>query len=180
MTPIAKAIAVALVHVLIVLSLGGKLLYDRSHRPRVWVRTSWIDPELPIRGRYFTLSLPVNAPWFRPSTNSSVTLGVEHGTLSAYKSESNTGLSISNRAGREGQPFLDQPVTFFVPERAQFPALERGDELWAEVTVPRSGPPRPIQLALKRGGDWKPLSYLASPTIPAPPHSFFPASRVSL
>jgi hypothetical protein len=159
MTHIAKAIAVALVQVLIVLSLGGKLLYDRGHRPRVWVRTSWIDPELPIRGRYFTLNLPVDAPWFTPSTNSSVTLGVDHGRLAAYRADANTGLSISSWASREGPPYLDQPVTFFVAERADFPTLERGDEIWAEVTVPRSGPPRPIQLALKRGGDWKPLSY---------------------
>jgi len=159
MTPLAKAVAVALVQVLIVLSLGGKLLYDRGHRPRVWVRTSWIDPELPIRGRYLTLNLPVDAPWFTPSTISPVTLSVDHGRLSAYKSDSNTGLSISSWASQDGPPYLDQPVTFFVAERADFPTLERGDEIWAEVTVPRSGPPRPIQLALKRGGDWKPLSY---------------------
>ena len=31
-------------------------------------------------------------------------------------------------------------------------------ELWAEVTVPRKGPPRPIQLAIKNGTDWRPLN----------------------
>jgi hypothetical protein len=159
MTVLTKAIVVALVQVLIILSLGAKLLYDRSHRPRVWVRTSWVDPELPIRGRYFTLNLPVYAPWFTPSTSNSVTLGVEHGMLAAFKSEANTGLSISYWTSREGQPYLDQPVTFFVPEHGEFPEMHRGDELWAEVTVPRAGPPRPIQLALKRGAEWKPLGY---------------------
>jgi hypothetical protein len=29
--------------------------------------------------------------------------------------------------------------------------LPPGQELWAEVTVPSSGPPRPIQLALSDG-----------------------------
>src|SRR5262245_53213727 len=149
MNSITKAIAVALVQVLIVLSLGAKLLYDRSHRPRVWVRTSWVDPQLPIRGRYFPLNLPVSAPWFTRATSSTVTLGVEHGTLAAYQSEANTGLSISYWSSREGQPFLDQPVSFFVPEHGDFPEMQRGDELWAEVTVPRAGAPRPIQLALK-------------------------------
>src|SRR5215467_7286575 len=56
-----KGLAVALIHILIVLSLGGKLLYDRATRPRIWVRTASFDPDLPIRGRYLTLSLEVHA-----------------------------------------------------------------------------------------------------------------------
>ena len=38
----------------------------------------------------------------------------------------------------------------FVPETQQeFEARRAGAELWAEVTIPRKGPPRPIRLALK-------------------------------
>jgi len=38
--------------------------------------------------------------------------------------------------------------------------LSKGQELWAEVTVPPKGPPRPIQLALKEAdGAWKPLAF---------------------
>ena len=66
MKPLYKGIAVAVVHILIVLSLGGKLLYDRATRPRIWVRTATVDPDLPIRGRYFTLNLEVRAPDFIP------------------------------------------------------------------------------------------------------------------
>jgi hypothetical protein len=51
-------------------------------------------------------------------------------------------------------------VDFFIAEHAELPRLNRAtDELWAEVTVPRKGPPRPIQLAIKRGSEWIPLNY---------------------
>jgi hypothetical protein len=167
MTGLTKSIAVALVHILIIASLGGKLLYDRAHRPRVWVRTGSVDPDLPIRGRYLALSLQVEAPWFDRSkeyNRSDVRLGVESGTLTAYPSTFSTGLSISRWRGPAGSPltaplYLDNPVLFFLPEFAEIPLPHRGEELWAEVTIPKKGPPRPIQLALKKGTEWKPLTY---------------------
>ena len=60
MKTIYKGLAVAVIQILIVLSVGGKLLYDRATKPRVWVRTASIDPDLPIRGRYLTLNLEVH------------------------------------------------------------------------------------------------------------------------
>jgi hypothetical protein len=55
---------------------------------------------------------------------------------------------------------LDRAVDFFIPEHAADPTgLKPGQELWIEVTVPPKGPPRPIQLALKQNGAWKPLAY---------------------
>jgi hypothetical protein len=165
MNTLSKGVAVAVVHLLIVTSLGGKLLYDRAYRPRVWVKTGSIDPDLPIRGRYLTLRLQVQAPWFSAGPNGyardAVRLEAENGSLVAYKSESNTGLSISswNRRAIGDAIYLDPSVAFFLPEHAEFPRIRPGEELWAEVTIPRKGPPRPIQLALKRGTEWKPLSY---------------------
>jgi hypothetical protein len=55
-----KAAAVALIQVLIVCSLGAKLLYDRRTRPRAWFKTERYDPNLPIRGRYVSLLIEVN------------------------------------------------------------------------------------------------------------------------
>jgi uncharacterized membrane-anchored protein len=53
---------------------------------------------------------------------------------------------------------LETPVDFYLPEHASNPSLTRsGQELWVEVTVPPKGPPRPLQLALKEDGVWKPL-----------------------
>ena len=55
---------------------------------------------------------------------------------------------------------LWQPVNFYIPEPAAVPTpLQPNQELWIEVTVPPSGLPRPIQLALKDGGVWKPLAF---------------------
>ena len=52
------------------------------------------------------------------------------------------------------------PVDFYVAEHAALPTpLQPGQELWIEVTVPPNGPPRPIQLALKQDGAWKPLAF---------------------
>jgi uncharacterized membrane-anchored protein len=55
---------------------------------------------------------------------------------------------------------LDEPVDFYIAEHAADPSrLSKGQELWIEVTVPPKGPPRPIQLALKQDGAWKPLAF---------------------
>jgi hypothetical protein len=164
MTPLTKGIAVALLQLAIVGSLGGKLLLDRIQRPRVWVRAASLDPELPIRGRYLTLRLEVKAPWFHPLKqfeSSSVRLGAENGTLVAYKSDLPTDLTISQGGtrGRDIPVYLDDAVDFFLPEHATLPAIVHGEEIWVEVTVPRKGPPRPIQLAIKNGSVWMPMNY---------------------
>jgi hypothetical protein len=55
---------------------------------------------------------------------------------------------------------LDTPVNFYIAERATVPLpLRSGQELWIEVTVPPKGPPRPLQLALKQDGVWRPLAF---------------------
>lgn len=177
-----KGFVIAIVHVLIVLSLGGKLLYDRAHRPRIWVRTASVDPDLPIRGRYLTLRLEIQAPGFQveapqsghPSIvvvkpnvsspqyfNEDVELEIVNGQLLARKTEHNTGNTVQWWPGIQGRDafLLNPSLAFFIPEHSETPRLNRGDELWAEVTIPRKGPPRPIQLALKRGAQWTPLNY---------------------
>jgi uncharacterized membrane-anchored protein len=55
---------------------------------------------------------------------------------------------------------LETPVDFYIAEHAADPTpVKRGQELWVEVTVPPKGPPRPVQLALKDNGAWKPLEF---------------------
>jgi len=175
MNSITKALVVALLHLAIVLSLGGKLLYDRAYRPRIWVRTGSVDPDLPIRGRYLTLSLQVHAPDLRRELNGGpaqksdyawtpVYLSVENNQLIAHRATRNANLYITTWARGTTQTgpdvySLSPPITFFLPEHADGPWLQRGGELWAEVTIPRKGPPRPIQLAVKSGTQWKPLKY---------------------
>jgi len=55
---------------------------------------------------------------------------------------------------------LSNPIDYYIAEHAQSPWPPKpGQELWVEVTVPPHGPPRPIQLALKDNGAWKPLAF---------------------
>ncbi len=65
MKPLTKALVVALIQGIVVCSLGAKLLYDRSTRPRAWFKTERFDPNLPIRGRYLSLQLEVKDPLSR-------------------------------------------------------------------------------------------------------------------
>ena len=125
MTLTRKGLILAAFQCLLALSVSGKLLYDRSTCPRVWVKTAQWDPNLPIRGRYLALRLAPegDAQWY----------------------------------GRTN----GQVVLFFVPEHA-LPfetgrAARNAPELWAEVTIPRKGPPRPIRLALKKAGKLEPI-----------------------
>lgn len=173
MTTRMKGLVVAVLQMAIVLSLGGKLLYDRAHCPRIWVRTGSVDPNLPIRGRYLTLNLEVHAPTINSSAlrsnrsfynGNSVELSVQDGKLIANKTSKNTGLSIASwgRQPSQNDPdlfFLWPSVAFFLPEHAEVPWTRGSQELWAEVTIPKQGPPRPIQLALKNGSAWIPLTY---------------------
>jgi hypothetical protein len=74
---------------------------------------------------------------------------------------SSDGVTVAAEPGtRCEQMRLVTPVDFYIAEHAASPAaLKPGQELWIEVTVPPSGPPRPIQLALKDNGAWKPLAF---------------------
>jgi hypothetical protein len=48
---------------------------------------------------------------------------------------------------------LAEPVAFFIPEHIPDPSRLQGEELWAEVTIPKKGLPRPIRLGVKKGTD---------------------------
>ncbi|MFZ1937701.1 MAG: hypothetical protein ACLPZY_07525 [Terracidiphilus sp.] len=55
---------------------------------------------------------------------------------------------------------LEKPVAIFIADSARSPLpLKPGQELWVEITVPPKGPPRPLQMALKDDGAWKPLAF---------------------
>ena len=102
--------------------------------------------------------------------------GLRAGTIfrANLKVESNRLMAINvavDETEREGQQVmalpgtpceqmrLFQPVPFYVAENAIDPSrLSAGQELWMEVTVPSTGPPRPLQLALKDNGAWKTIA----------------------
>ena len=65
MNSVRKGVLLGALQVLLVLSLGAKLLYDRLTRPRVWVLAAVYDPELPIRGRYIAERLQMPTEGFK-------------------------------------------------------------------------------------------------------------------
>ena len=64
-----KGVILGVVHLLMVASLGAKLVYDRATRPRAWARVVPYDPNLPIRGRYVSLQMEVLAPGLQSPDN---------------------------------------------------------------------------------------------------------------
>jgi hypothetical protein len=161
-----KGLIVAVLHVCIVASLGAKLLVDRATRPRVWVRTAPVDPNLPIRGRYVRLRIEAD-----PSTDLSagdsqvvpIALSVKDGRLTAARDPESTKMyaRLGQRGGARIAVLLE-PVAYFIPEHATDPSIRPpGEELWVEVTVPRAGAPRPIRLGVRKDGVITPLDVIS-------------------
>jgi hypothetical protein len=155
-------VALALIHLLLVATLGLKLLADRARLPRAWARTLPFDPNLPIRGRYVRLRLEVplaggtadaRAGEYRRARLQTAGDRLQ-GTLD---DQGPLRVRLDSTAGTLTAG-LDQPIAFFIPEHIPDPSIRpAGEELWAEVTVPRRGPPRPIRLAVRRAGALEPL-----------------------
>lgn len=176
MTALTRGLIVAIIHVAIVLSLGGKLLFDRRAYPRAWARTAPVDPDLPIRGRYVSLRLEAaigaqlelpgesrtegpDGVTRTPAPARPVALTAIDGGLVAVTAGQGQALYARARE-RDGQRVAElmSPVAFFIPEDADDPSRRApGEELWAEVTIPPNGPPRPIRLAVKTGDQFRPL-----------------------
>jgi GDYXXLXY protein len=157
MTALTKGSILGAVQVAMVLSLGGKLLIDRSTLPRVWVRTAPYDPSLPIRGRYVTLSVAAEPQAFPAGfIYGEAKLSVADGKLYARPTEEG-GVKVSLR-GNPPLAILSEPVAYFIPEHVEDPSNRKPrEELWVEVTVPAKGPPRPIRLGVKKDGVITPL-----------------------
>ena len=169
------SLALLVTQLAIVSSAAARYLYLRWTGQRVWTRTMVYDPDMLMRGRYVSVQLMVDGcenkpPYGPPATTPSpgpvqfsARLQVEGGKLAAIRlaqSDSRSGAQmVSAWPGLTCEQMrLEVPVDFYIGEHAANPAeIKPGQELWVEVTVPRKGPPQPIQLALKEGKTWKPL-----------------------
>jgi hypothetical protein len=60
MKPARTSLALLVIQLALVTSIGAKYLYQRSHCPRVWTRATMYDPELIMRGRYLSMQLQVD------------------------------------------------------------------------------------------------------------------------
>ena len=166
-----KGLLLGVVQLVLVLSLGGKLLYDRMTRPRVWVQGAVYDPDLPIRGRYLGQRIRFAAEGFsytdprQPGGNGWFQnrvwayLEVQNNQLIAKAQGTGPGEWVHLQKNTDGTMVAvsDEPVLVFLSESAVVPTLKPGEELWLEVTVPAKGPPRPIRIGMKKNGVLTPL-----------------------
>lgn len=173
------AVTLLLIQSAIALSVAGSYAVDRITKPRVWVRAQQFDPSTPLRGRYLALQLTVDgcslltsgvppsdsfdARMGMPRTRRiglwPVTLSAEGGHLVVHAAanpspDSSQSVSLWD-SGDCHHAQLVRSVDFFLPEHAASPVPQSRDAaLWVEVTVPSSGPPRPIQLAVSDSTGW--------------------------
>lgn len=156
MRPRQAGFVVCVVHMALVGGVGFKLLADRARLPRGWAVTAPYDPVLPIRGRYVRLRLEL------PLTGAAIDSGGSHG-LRLRVVDGRLAGTIDDRFGQAGAKvesrgagavgLLDQPVAYFIPEAVADPSIRpAGEQLWAEVTLPSHGPPRPIRLGVVKAG----------------------------
>jgi hypothetical protein len=166
MTPLVKGLAVGAIQVLLVAGIGAKFLYDRTHYPRLWVETAPYDPDMPIRGRYVNIALLVDADRPAPSAEADqapnmflARLEMRGDRLVAVQDDENGRHWIrSARCGERSCWQLAEPLAYFIPEHAIDPARPQpGATLWAEVTLPATGAPRPVRLGLRRGDTIEPV-----------------------
>lgn len=158
-----RGLLLALLQAGLVLGLGGQLLVERALRPRGWLRTEPVDPNLPIRGRYISLRLVAPAPSLRGSETALIRLVVRDGRLQAigaadHPPQASAPLTawMHSEAGTT-LAALDQPLAFFLPPDVPDPSARAvasagTERLWVEVTLPSQGLPRPIRLGTSRQG----------------------------
>jgi hypothetical protein len=184
MKHIRSVLVLLAVQLLLVLSVAGKYLYERKVCPQVWARATQVDPNQPLRGRYLAMQLLVDAcslprdqahnvrgysypgaPVQPGSWTWRVSLGVADGRLiPRLEDHLRTPDNIQQLTLRKDKPCDRVPLRseeeYFIPDRAKGPfPLKPGQELWVEVTMPPSGLPRPIQLALSSEAGFQPLSF---------------------
>jgi hypothetical protein len=173
MKTIRPGLILLFVQLLLVLSVAGKYLYERQTRPRVWTRATQFEPNLPLRGRYLAMrlvldacGLPRDTPVRRYPQGASwvwhVSLSASQGKLVPQlvkpSSRSVGTLTLSDDRPCD-RAILSSEELLFISDRAQLPLpLKPGQDLWVEVTVPASGPPRPIRAALSGADGFHPLN----------------------
>ena len=166
MTPLAKGLAVGAAQVLLVAGIGAKFLYERASYPRLWVETAPYDPDLPIRGRYVNIALRIEADRAAPGDGDRAPnmfrarLEAQGGRLVAVQDDDNGRHWVrSGRCGERNCWQLAERLAYFIPEHGEDPSRQpQGATLWAEVTLPPTGAPRPIRLGRMQGEEIVPIA----------------------
>jgi hypothetical protein len=167
MTPFTRGLLVGAAQLLLVASVGAKFLYDRASYPRLWVETAPYDPDLPIRGRYVNIALLVESDRDVPDATFNHAPNMFRARLEARgdrlvvveDDENGKHWVRSGRCGDRNCWQLAAPLAYFIPEHAGDPSRQpQGITLWAEVTLPPTGAPRPVRLGVRRGEAIEPIA----------------------
>ena len=162
MTTRRAGVVLALFQAGLLLLVGLTFWIERLTAPRLWALAQPVDPNLPIRGRYVSLRLrvPLSGVETSGSTMQSVILQGQGDRLVA-ENDGDGDRYAGALIRRDGQTLveLSEPLALFIPPDVKDPSRRSpSDPLWVEVTLPRSGPPRPIQLGVMLRGRVRPLS----------------------
>jgi hypothetical protein len=147
-----KSIALLLIQLAIVSSIAAMYLYQRWTCPKVWVRASAYDPEMPLRGRYLSFQLTadgcqstlssakaaafprdfngaaIRGPYaLRAATEFRANLKVENNRLIAVRIEADESGSAGQQVSAfPGSPCdrmrLAMPVDFYISDTASDPS----------------------------------------------------------
>ncbi len=184
MTVRMRGFALLAIQAALVLTVAAKYEWERHTRPAVWVRAEpfGVDAEhmrtISGEGRYGRLQLHVDGCGLstahaeneleygnagrshkvlkanvRTTTRGGTLVAVDAGTLHAADvQELQWDLRFPCKEAR-----LLEIVDVYLPQNIQVPyTLPTGTTLWALVTVPKSGPPRPIQLGTSDAAGFHP------------------------
>jgi hypothetical protein len=164
-----------------VLSIAAKYAWERHSSPMVWTRATQYDPQQPLRGRYLALTLHADACGLptsdhedRDAVASQFPLRLNHWSWEVRPAAKDGHLvPVLSKDERPGETqtltlypnlpceyaSLSGGTEYFIPEHARTPfPLAPGEELWALVTIPVTGPPRPVQLAISDGKQFRALN----------------------
>ncbi len=167
MTPLARGVAVGAMQLLLLAGVGAKFLADRANYPRLWVEAAPYDPVMPIRGRYVSIALLVDTERTAPAVDADRAPDMFRARLEArgdrlfavQDDDAGRHWIRAGRCGGRGCWQLADPLAYFIPEHAEDPSRPReGATLWAEVTLPPTGAPRPIRLGLRGNGAIEPMT----------------------
>lgn len=179
-SPKAKGAVVLAAQLVLVLSVAAKFAWERHVCPMVWTRTYQVDPSLPLRGRYLSLTMTASAcglpngteefqyglnarhEWAQtPAQGWRVHTIAQNGQLTMVPAPEDDSANAQQALLGKGAPCqearLQEPIDYFVSDKATVPPLRAGEAMWVLVTVPPSGPPRPVQLAISDGQSFHPL-----------------------
>lgn len=161
--PLAGGLLIAVVQGALVLSLAAKQALDRQQLPRAWVKARPECVSDPIRGRYLRVPVsPAADPGLAPRDvvvngrtirrDAPVTIEARDGRLLAHAAPASRLRLVTPPQAKESGPVLWPPVEYFIPDSADAAPFLVASDLWIEVSVPHSGPPRPVALGRMQNG----------------------------